>query len=395
MERYNERSIEKEKVDYMNKLLYFIIIVAFLDTFVQLPIITPYALGLGASHILAGAIVAVYSLTNMLGNVVGGHWIDRFGRKRMLLTGMVTVAIVLFFYPYAQTGEQLFIFRLLHGLAGGILIPAAFAYVGDMSSNKSRGKTMAFTGASIGIAAIIGPAIGGIMAARASIESVFLMISGLFIISSILIARFIKESFVSSERNKVALKHFIPLLKHPLLMQASLAAFALMVSNGTLAFALPLKVDDLGLTSETTGMLLSIFGIVALIIFLTPINKIYDRYASLGLVLTGIAFIAIALAMLSFIPSFLSSIFAMIVYGGGFALVFPSMNQIVAETSSKVDRGKAYGIFYAFFSLGAVAGSFISGTVAEVLGLPFLVSAGLMLLIALIVWVISKGSQKK
>src|SRR5690625_4187069 len=107
----------------MNRILYFIVVVAFLDTFVQLPIITPYSLSLGASHMLAGAIVAVYSLTNMMGNVVGGHWIDRFGRKRMLLIGMIGVVITLCFYPFAQTGIQLFVIRFIHGLSGGILIP--------------------------------------------------------------------------------------------------------------------------------------------------------------------------------------------------------------------------------------------------------------------------------
>src|SRR5690625_4094877 len=126
----------------MSRILYFIIIVAFLDTFIQLPIITPYAQELGASLALTGGIVAVYSLTNMVGNIVGGHCIDRYGRKRMLLTGMIAVTIILLFYPYAQTGEQLFIIRFFHGLAGGILIPAAFAYVGDLSSKASRGKTM-------------------------------------------------------------------------------------------------------------------------------------------------------------------------------------------------------------------------------------------------------------
>jgi MFS family permease len=378
----------------LNKLLYFIIIVAFLDTFVQLPIITPYSLELGASYALAGGIVAVYSLTNMIGNVIGGHWIDQFGRKKMLVTGMIAVAVILFFYPYAQSGVQLFFIRFFHGLAGGILIPAAFAYVGDLSSNKSRGKTMAFTGACIGIAAIIGPAIGGVMAAKSSYTSVFLLIAALFIIASVLIIRFIKESFASSERNKMALKHFVPLLKHPGIMQASLAAFALMVSNGTLAFALPLKVSELSLGSETTGMLLSIFGIVALIVFLTPLNRIYDAVTSLYLVLIGLTLIGAALIMLSFIPSFIGSIFSMTVYGSGFALVFPSMNQIVADASSKVDRGKAYGIFYAFFSLGAVAGSFISGWVAEVLGLPFLINAVIMFVIACVLWFIAKKAQR-
>src|SRR5699024_11130684 len=216
--------------------MYIIIIVAFLDTFIQLTIITPYSHEIGESYALAGAIVAVYSLTNMIGNVLGGHWIDRFGRKKMLFTGIVTVFIVLLFYPLVQNGMQLFFVRFFHGLAGGILIPAAFAYIGDLSVGKSRGKTMAFTGAGIGIAAIVGPAIGGVMAARASIESVFLLVAGLFFITAFLVFFFVKESFVTTERGKFNFKEFIPLIKHPLIILSSLAAFVLMIRNGTLAF---------------------------------------------------------------------------------------------------------------------------------------------------------------
>src|SRR5699024_12857871 len=128
---------------------------------------------------------------------------------------------------------------------------------------------------------------------------------------------------------------------------------------GTMSFVLHVKLDDLVLTSQTTFILLSIFGIVALIVYLTQLNKVYDRFPSLQLILTGIIFIGISLVVISFLTRYWLSVVSMIVYGFGFALIFPSMNQIVAEASSKVDRGKAYGIFYAFFSLGVVAGSSI------------------------------------
>lgn len=362
----------------MTRLMYIVIVVAFLDTFIQLPIITPYSLELGASYALTGAIVAVYSLTNMVGNIIGGHWIDKFGRKKMLLTGMTFVFIILLFYPLAQTGWQLFLARFFHGLAGGVLIPAAFAYIGDKSVEGSRGKTMAFTGACIGISAIVGPAVGGVLAARASIESVFFLVAGLFFVATIIILIFVKESFTTTEKGKFDIKEFIPLVKHPLIILSSLAAFTLMISNGTLAFALPLNVEAMGQTTETTGILLSTFGIVALIVFLTPINRIYDQFSAIKLIALGLSLIGVGMIMLSFMTSFSSNLLAMMIYGLGFAFIFPSMNKIIADASSKVDRGKAYGVFYAFFSLGVVAGSTVSGWFAQYLGLPFLVCAIIM-----------------
>lgn len=378
----------------MTRMLYIIIVVSFLDTFIQLPIITPYAIDLGASHMLTGAIVAIYSLTNMIGNIVGGHFIDRFGRKQMLLLGVISVAIILLFYPLAQTGMQLLTIRFLHGLAGGVLIPAAFAFIGDQTKQHARGKTMAFTGASIGIAAILGPAIGGAMAAKSKVEHVFIFVSILFVVTSILIIKYVKDTYTTTDRGKASLKQFIPLLKNPFIMQASLAAFALMVSNGTLAFALPLKVEDISLSSAVTGMLLSTFGITALIVFLTPINRIYDRFSPVVLVLTGIGLIGASLVVVNYMTSFWIGFIAMVVYGFGFALIFPSMNRMVADATTESNRGKAYGVFYAFFSLGVVAGSTFSGIVSQYLGMPFVFSALVMVTCGVVLFVITKVKQK-
>src|SRR5699024_2620184 len=160
----------------------------------------------------------------------------------------------------------------------GVLIPAAFAYVGDVTSTGNRAKPMAYAGSAIGGAAIIGPAMGGVMAAGSKIEYVLIFVGILFSISVSLVIRYIPESFKQKERSRMNIREFMPLLKSKTLMQASLAAFALMISNGTLAFALPLKVAELGLKSDTTGILLSVFGIIALIVFLTKLNRIFSLF---------------------------------------------------------------------------------------------------------------------
>ena len=59
---------------------------------------------------------------------------------------------------------------------------------------------------------------------------------------------------------------------------------------------------------------------------------------------------------------------AMAIYGIGFAFLFPSINSLLIDSSSPEFRGKAYGYFYAFFSIGVVAGSGVIGFLD--LGLP-------------------------
>ncbi|WP_188206304.1 MFS transporter [Alkalibacillus aidingensis] len=374
----------------MLKFIYFIVIVTFIDTFIQLPIITPFALSLGASEVLTGFIVAIYSLSNVIGNVIGGHWVDRIGRKRVLVTGMFLVSIVLLAYPFAQTGEQLLVIRFFHGVAGGVLVPGAFALIGDRSRRNGDGKTMAFAGAAIGIAAIVGPAIGGMLAALGRIEFVFIFVSIVFIISATLGIKHIPESLKQSDRGKVEWAAFLSLLKNRRLMQASVIAFALMVSNGTLAFALPILVEDIGFTTAATGLLLSLYGITALMIFVTALNRVYVRFLPRGLAVAGLSLIAASMLILSFSSHIILAVIAMMVYGVGFAFVFPSMNQMVANATDEQNRGKAYGVFYAFFSIGVVSGSILSGFITQILGLPFIFCVLIILLSLLVMRVMNK-----
>ncbi|MDN6161690.1 MAG: MFS transporter [Atopostipes sp.] len=370
----------------MTLFLYFIVFVTFLDTFVQLPIITPYAMNLGASLTLTGAIVAIYSLANMIGNLYGGYWIDRYGRKKILITGMLFVFVIALLYPLAENGKQLLLIRFIHGLAGGILIPAVFAYIGDLSEKshqKSGKKPMAYAGASIGLSAIVGPAVGGIMASQSKIDTVFIMISILFLITALLVMKYLEKSFIPLKQREFNYKEYSSLLKNPFIIQASLAAFSLMLSNGALAFALPLKIETLGLNTEITGLLLSVFGIVALIVFLSPLNRIYDQFRAISLIMSGFLLIALSLFLLMMVDTFFASFLAMVIYGIGFSLIFPSMNQIIKDHSAQINRGKAFGIFYAFFSLGVVIGSSLSGVISEYISSPFLFAGIIMLVTAI------------
>lgn len=365
-------------------ILYLVIVICFLDLFIQLPIITPFALELGASEFTAGIVVAMYSLFNMAGNIAGGFLSDKFGRRNTLLFGMIMQVFFVLIYTMTPSIAILLGVRAIHGFSSGLLTPASFSLIADISRKSAIGKSMALTGVAIGTAAIVGPAAGGIISSAVSYEMVYFILSGVYVFGTLLTFFGIRESSTDESRTRHAATPFKELLLRPSLNVAYISSFTLMIAQGTLAFGLPIKTGILGLEASMTGMMLSVFGVTAIIVFASPINKIYSRYKSESLVAAGILILSASMILLHFAPSSGFVFLVMVIYGFGFGFIFPSMNKIIAEHSEMNERGKANGIFYSYFSLGSVAGSVLAGYFATVFNLPFL-GIGLLTLIMLVI----------
>ncbi len=365
-------------------ILYLVIVICFLDLFIQLPIITPFALELGASEFTAGIVVAMYSLFNMAGNIAGGFLSDKFGRRNTLLFGMIMQVFFVLIYTMTPSIAILLGVRAIHGFSSGLLTPASFSLIADISRKSAIGKSMALTGVAIGTAAIVGPAAGGIISSAVSYEMVYFILSGVYVFGTLLTFFGIRESSTDESRTRHAATPFKELLLRPSLNVAYISSFTLMIAQGTLAFGLPIKTGILGLEASMTGMMLSVFGVTAIIVFASPINKIYSRYKSESLVAAGILILSASMILLHFAPSSGFVFLVMVIYGFGFGFIFPSMNKIIAEHSEMNERGKANGIFYSYFSLGSVAGSVLAGYFATVFNLPFL-GIGLLTLVMLVI----------
>jgi MFS family permease len=350
----------------MKYFLYFIVVTAFIDTFSQLPIISPYAQSLGATPMLMGMAVGMYSLSNMLGNVVAGEWIDQTGAKKILGWGMFITGIILILYTIVTSPLQLIIVRFLHGISAGFLVPAAFTFLANRAEDGKQGKEMALSGAAVGFAAIIGPAFSGIVKENFGIEWVFIVVAMLMIVCSLFVFLVLPSNVKSKEEKKrdFNFKEMRALWSRKGLVHAYIGSFSLMFSQGILAYMLPVKIEELGLPSSTTGMLLSTFGIVAIIFFILPTNKIFDKFQREIIMLIGMGIIAFSLVLLSIFDTKNVMFIILGIYGLGFACIFPSMSALIVQYTSESERGKAFGIFYAFFSLGVVAGSFITGALA-------------------------------
>ena len=356
-------------------LVYAIIFFSFFDLFVQLPIMSTYALSVGATTFIAGIVVGLYSFMNTFGNIFSGVFTDKIGAFRILVFGLITSSLSLLCYQLVDSPEILLVVRCIHGFSSGFITPAAFTLLANIRRANEQGSGSAVTGSFVGIAAIVGPASSGILASKISVPDVLSMVAVYGIILLIGLFLFIRK-FPLPKRKE---QHTKEKLHWNLgIMKSYGGAFFLMFSQGVLAYLLPIHVQDLGYGSRMSGTLLSVFGIVAVLIFILPTNRIFDYVNAQVTLLIGVTLLGAAQIGIGLAEEILVLYGILAVYGVGFAFLFPSINSILIEATTEKTRGKAYGYFYAFFSIGVVAGSSLLG-ILDLVGTPGFVFTGTVL----------------
>lgn len=333
----------------------------------------------------------------MIGNVFAGLWIDKDGAKRVLVIGMIATGIVLFTYLLVNSPWTLVLVRFIHGICGGFLVPAAFTMLANRSKDEQKGRSMAFSGAAVGVAAISGPAFGGIITSKFGIEWVFISIGCLMIITAVVVHFILPEAKKPMTRrlDGASTQSLFFLLKNYRLINSYLGAFSLMFGQGVLAFLLPLKVASLNYDTQLAGILMSVFGIAAIIVFASPINNLFDNVSHQITMIIGVGVIVISLLSLSIVNEKLIMFAILAIFGVGFALVFPSVNAIIIEQTERQDRGKAFGLFYAFFSLGVVGGSVITGIISMPIDTSFMITSYLLIINIILMIIIVQLARKK
>jgi len=105
--------------------------------------------------------------------LVAGSLSDLFGRKKILLAGLVGFGITSIMCAIAPTSEFLIISRGLQGIAGALLVPSSLALIISAFSGAAQSKAIGTWTAWTGISFIIGPLVGGFLVDAGSWRWIF------------------------------------------------------------------------------------------------------------------------------------------------------------------------------------------------------------------------------
>jgi len=106
-------------------------------------------------------VLTAYLVTSTIMTPISGKLGDLFGRKPLLLVGMVGFVLASALCGQAQDMLQLVTFRGIQGLFGGILFSSVFASIADIFTIETRSRIQGIFGGIFGIASVVGPTIGG------------------------------------------------------------------------------------------------------------------------------------------------------------------------------------------------------------------------------------------
>src|SRR5690606_13287803 len=105
---------------------------------------------------------SVYLLAQAVTVPIYGKLADQFGRKPVILFGIGLFMLGSVLCGAAWSMPALIAFRALQGLGAGAIQPVSMTIVGDIYTVAERGRVAGYIGSVWGIAAIIGPTVGGV-----------------------------------------------------------------------------------------------------------------------------------------------------------------------------------------------------------------------------------------
>ena len=325
---------------------------------------------LGGGPAAVGLAVGAFSVTTLALRPLAGRWVDRHGRRPLLVGGAALFAVLVVGHLLVTELVWLVVLRLLLGAAEALYFVAGFAALADLAPPGRAGEALSYNSLALYLGIATGPAVGSALLGWGGFPLVWAGAAVLLAIAALLAARVPETLQPATEPSPPA-----PLI-HPAALVPGLGLFiGVMVLGGFLAFA-ALHAARLGLEQWST--VLGLFGLVVVacrLVFAT----LPDRVPPLRLAAAALETSGAGLLLTAAVPAPWSLFAGALLLGVGTAFLTPAVFAAVFSRVPPSQRGSAAGTASVFIDLGLSSGPVVMGLVAAAGGIPaaFLTGAGL------------------
>jgi MFS transporter, DHA1 family, tetracycline resistance protein len=330
---------------------------------IVIPVLPIYAEHFGASPLEIGGIVGIFSLMQFLLAPFWGRLSDRFGRRPMLLVGMVGTVAGYLLLGFAGSVLALFVARLVAGAAGAN-IGVAQAYLADLSTPENRAGAMGLLGAAFGMGLVFGPALGGWASELFGYASPMLIAAGLGVVNLVFVAMFLPESHRGGVQEPHAglLRGLADHVRGRQYVWSIAAYFSVITGFSMLTTILALYVSHrFGLGLAQTGGIFAGMGLLGAVVQGGLTGRLVKRFGEAGLARTGTLLMAAGLAGLAVAGTVALMVSMAFLAALGNSLLMPSLTSLASRAADPEWQGRALGVLQSGGSLARFLGPMTAG----------------------------------
>jgi MFS family permease len=365
-----------------------------LGLFLILPVFAVYAKTLagGGNAMLVGLAMGIYGLTNSCGQIPFGIASDKYGRKRIIIIGLILFACGSIVAAAADDIVWTIVGRAIQG--AGAISAAITAMIADSTREEHRTKAMAMVGGSIGITFAISLVIAPLLYSAIGMSGIFAL-TGVLAVLAILVVAFIVPSVPTVLAKRAP---FSEVLGNPELMRLNYGVFALHVTQISMFMVMPAAlVRYTGLPVAEHWKIYLPVVLLSFALMLPPVF-IGEKRGKMKQVLLG------AVALLLVVQIGLWIVFSQAAVSGtalvilllaffvAFNILEASQPSLVSRIAPPAAKGAALGVYNTLQGLALFCGGVIGGWMQQHLGAPsiFILGSGLSAL-----WLIIACSMKE
>ncbi|KOP78824.1 MFS transporter [Cytobacillus solani] len=349
--------------------------IAFLGIGLVIPVMPTIMNELHLSGSVVGYMVAAFAVTQLLVSPLAGRWADMFGRKKMIILGLLFFSASELLFGLGKTVEVLFISRMLGGVSAAFIMPAVTAFIADITTVETRPKALGYMSAAISTGFIIGPGVGGFLAEIGS-RIPFFSAAVLALVAAILSIITLREPERNHEEEMEEQKSGIKRILSPMYFIAFMIILISAFGLASFESLFSLFVDHkFGFTPKDIAIAITGGAIIGAIAQVALFDRLTLYFGEIRLIRYCLIFSAILVLVMTVASSYLSILLVTFFIFVGFDLMRPAVTSYLSKVAGN-EQGFVGGMNSMFTSIGNVFGPIVGGILFDVdLNYPFYFSA--------------------
>lgn len=324
----------------------------------------------GVGMTQAGIILGMFSIFGLLGGMIGGALTDKFGRRKLILFGLVFSTLSTLTLGLVNQFYMLYPLAMVIGLLSDVAGPAHNAMIADILPENKRQEGFGILRVVGNLAWMIGPTIGGFVANK-SFFTLFVMDACISCLVAVLFYLLMPETRPQFSEKQVpesmlnAFKGYGFVLRDMAFMAFMFAGMLMGLVYQQMYNSLSVYLrDNHGIEPQGYGFLLTISAITVILLQFWVTRKIKSRPPFLLMAL-GTIFYMIGFSMFGIVSTYWLFGLAIVVITMGEMIIMPTTQAVAANFAPEEMRGRYMAVFGLTWMLPAAIGPGAAGVILD------------------------------